>query len=194
MAVTFGESSISPIQGSGTAARIVGGTSPPAQAFDIGKAGPQILDWLRTRLDLSMVADSPVASRYAVSGVDNGGVPLSPGSSSGGSTTSGVIAFNTRTGYVYPQKNDYSVELLSDTDIVSPAVGDVLTYETGGIWKNVAGGGGGSGTVTDFSFTNANGFTGSVTNATTTPNLTLSYSGGWNWGFAHEVITHGITQ
>lgn len=36
------------------------------------------------------------------------------------------------------------------------------------------GGGGGSGTVTSFSFTNANGITGIVTNATTTPNLTLS--------------------
>ena len=38
------------------------------------------------------------------------------------------------------------------------------------------GGGGGSGTVTTFSFTNANGFTGTVTNASTTPNLTLSSS------------------
>jgi hypothetical protein len=32
------------------------------------------------------------------------------------------------------------------------------------------------GTVTSFSFTNENGFTGVVTNSTTTPNLTLSYS------------------
>ena len=35
-------------------------------------------------------------------------------------------------------------------------------------------GGGGSGTVTSFSFTDANGFTGVVTNPTTTPNLTLT--------------------
>jgi len=42
---------------------------------------------------------------------------------------------------------------------------------------NPGGGGGGGGTVTDFSFTDANGFTGVVTNSTTTPNLTLNYSG-----------------
>jgi len=36
------------------------------------------------------------------------------------------------------------------------------------------GGGGGSGTVTNFSFTDANGFDGTVTNPTTTPNLTLA--------------------
>lgn len=45
------------------------------------------------------------------------------------------------------------------------------------ISKNSAGGGGG-GTVTSFSFTNANGFSGNVTNPTTTPNLTLSTSVG----------------
>ena len=39
------------------------------------------------------------------------------------------------------------------------------------IWTGSSGGG--SGTVTDFSFTNANGFTGVVTNSTTIPNLTL---------------------
>lgn len=38
-------------------------------------------------------------------------------------------------------------------------------------------GGGGSGTVTSFSFTDANGITGVVTNPTTTPNLTLDISG-----------------
>jgi len=37
-------------------------------------------------------------------------------------------------------------------------------------------GGGGGGTVTSFSFTNLNGFSGTVTNPTTTPNLTLSTS------------------
>lgn len=40
---------------------------------------------------------------------------------------------------------------------------------------NVAGGGGG-GTVTDFVFTNANGFTGSVATSTTTPTLTVGTS------------------
>lgn len=37
----------------------------------------------------------------------------------------------------------------------------------------ITGGGGGSGTVTNFSFTNGAGFTGSVANATTTPTLSL---------------------
>lgn len=39
---------------------------------------------------------------------------------------------------------------------------------------NIGLGGGGVGTVNNFSFTNANGFTGVVTNSTTTPNLTLT--------------------
>jgi hypothetical protein len=40
--------------------------------------------------------------------------------------------------------------------------------------SGTGGGGGGGGSVTSFSFNNANGFTGSVTNPTTTPQLTLS--------------------
>lgn len=40
--------------------------------------------------------------------------------------------------------------------------------------SDVRAGGGGSGTVTSFSFTDANGFVGSVTNSTTTPILTLN--------------------
>lgn len=45
--------------------------------------------------------------------------------------------------------------------------------------KNASGGGSG-GTVTSFSFTDANGFTGVVTNPTTTPNLTLTTNIGDN--------------
>lgn len=40
-----------------------------------------------------------------------------------------------------------------------------------------AGGGGGSGTVTSVSVVTANGFSGSVANATSTPAITLSYNG-----------------
>jgi hypothetical protein len=62
----------------------------------------------------------------------------------------------------------------------SDSSGRLMIYHNGA-WKGVAftneigsgGGGGGSGTVTDFIFTNANGFTGSVTDNTTTPTLEL---------------------
>ncbi len=44
----------------------------------------------------------------------------------------------------------------------------------GELLLNTIGGGGGSGSVTDFSFTDDATFTGVVTNPTTTPNLTLT--------------------
>lgn len=50
----------------------------------------------------------------------------------------------------------------------------------------VGGGGGGSGTVTSFAFTNANGFTGVVTNPTTTPTLEIS---GPSAGMAYGIKT-----
>ncbi len=53
------------------------------------------------------------------------------------------------------------------------------------------GGGAGSGTVTSFSFTDGNGFTGTVANPTTTPALSLTYSG--PGGFAWTDIT-GTSQ
>lgn len=65
---------------------------------------------------------------------------------------------------------------LNDVTITSPSNGDVLTYD-GTTAKWINGTGGGSGTVTQFSFTNANGISGVVTNSTTTPNLTLDISG-----------------
>lgn len=49
--------------------------------------------------------------------------------------------------------------------------GNFFGFGSGG-----AGGGGGSGTVTSFDFIDANGFSGSVATATTTPQLTLSVS------------------
>lgn len=48
-----------------------------------------------------------------------------------------------------------------------------LYIYTGSQWIQVTGGGGGSGTVTSFAFTNSTGITGTVTNATTTPTLSL---------------------
>jgi hypothetical protein len=73
------------------------------------------------------------------------------------------------------------------TAISSPAVGLVVyqtdateglyQYKTGG-WEIVAGGGGGSGSgsVTSVSVVSANGFAGTVANASTTPAITLSTS------------------
>ena len=69
------------------------------------------------------------------------------------------------------------------TSIASPAVGLIVyqtdstegTYEfTSGGWRIINGAGGGSGTVTTLSVVSANGFAGTVANATTTPAITLS--------------------
>lgn len=73
-----------------------------------------------------------------------------------------------------------TVPTISDAATSGAFVGSVVVaqdtqdlYEwTGSIWEIVAGPN--TGTVTSFAFTNANGFSGSVTNATTTPDLTLS--------------------
>lgn len=115
---------------------IVGGKSGQASTIDPNASGPPLLDWLKTRMDLSMVKDSPVASRYAVSSVDGGNVPIGIGSSSGGGGGgAGVISFNGRTGVVLSAKSDYSVEILTDVTITSPTNDEVLTYESG-VWVN----------------------------------------------------------
>lgn len=49
-----------------------------------------------------------------------------------------------------------------------------LYYYFSGSWYQVGGTGGGSGTVTSYAFTDGNGFDGTVTNATTTPTLSLA--------------------
>lgn len=58
---------------------------------------------------------------------------------------------------------------------------DSVFYVKGGVhtfaYKDSVGAGGGSGTVESFSFSDANGFDGTVTNATTTPQLELAVSG-----------------
>jgi len=70
---------------------------------------------------------------------------------------------------------------LSDVDITSPSIGQVLKWN-GTSWINDTdatgggGGGGGSGTVTSVSITAANGFAGSVATSTSTPAITISTS------------------
>jgi hypothetical protein len=68
------------------------------------------------------------------------------------------------------------LDQLVDVDINTPVDGDVLTYDdTTQRWINQAGGGG-TGTVTDVSVVTANGFSGTVANATTSPDITLTTS------------------
>lgn len=74
---------------------------------------------------------------------------------------------STNIGPIYP----------GDTLAITGWGATTVTYDTA-LKKYViytpTGGGGGSGTVTDFTFTDANGFDGTVTTSTTTPNLTLA--------------------
>ena len=93
----------------------------------------------------------------------------------------GVATFNGRSGTV----------LLTSADIVTALGGtpllNITNYIQGGSNVTITGlgtlaspyvinssGGGGGGTVASFSFTNGNGIIGTVTNSTTTPNLSLS--------------------
>lgn len=58
--------------------------------------------------------------------------------------------------------------------IVAPSVADTFLKWDGSTFTWAAAGGGGGGTVTNVSIVNANGFNGSVANATTTPQITLT--------------------
>jgi len=60
--------------------------------------------------------------------------------------------------------------------IPAPTGGTTTFLRNDGTWAVPAGGGGGSGTVTSVSVTTANGFAGTVANATTTPAITLTTS------------------
>jgi len=76
---------------------------------------------------------------------------------------------------------DYSLPILANsTTITSLVAGANVTFSiTGGaltIASTGGGGGGGSGTVTSVSVASANGFAGTVANATTTPAITLTTS------------------
>jgi len=71
-----------------------------------------------------------------------------------------------------------SLSTLSGVTITSPAVGQVLKYN-GSSWINDAdsvSGGAGVGTVTTVSVTSANGFTGTVATASSTPAITITTS------------------
>ncbi len=67
-----------------------------------------------------------------------------------------------------------------ETPLKDATTGKLLNKDSTGAWLVAASGGGGSGTVTDFVFTDGNGFDGTVTNSTTTPTLTLATSVGDN--------------
>lgn len=72
--------------------------------------------------------------------------------------------------------NGWELEELHDVNITSPTNGQALTYNSATQkWVNTTLGGG-SGTVTSVSVVTANGFAGTVANATTTPAITLTTS------------------
>jgi len=92
---------------------------------------------------------------------------------------SAIVAFNSTTkGFLPPRMTS-----TQRTAISSPAVGLIVyqtdstegTYEyTSAGWRIINAAGGGSGTVTTVSVATANGFAGTVANATTTPAITIS--------------------
>jgi hypothetical protein len=96
-----------------------------------------------------------------------------------GSNTSSLFQINsTNQGFLPPRMNQSQ-----RTAISSPAVGLIVyqtdstegTYEyTSTGWRIINAAGGGSGTVTTVSVASANGFAGTVANATTTPAITIS--------------------
>lgn len=96
----------------------------------------------------------------------------------------GVSAFNLRSGSVtllgsdvtgalgYTPLQNITNYLQQGTNVTVTGLGTLASPYI----INSTGGGGGGGTVTSFSFTNGNGITGSVSNATTTPNLSVGTS------------------
>lgn len=87
----------------------------------------------------------------------------------------GVTSYNGRAGNVMPISDDYSSFFLDTVYRRADSVfGKKNTVERF-LFKDSTGGGG-TGTVTSFAFTNSTGITGTVTNATTTPALSLVVS------------------
>lgn len=70
------------------------------------------------------------------------------------------------------------LDLAGDVDWTAAAGDGITLLYTGSAWmettRKIAGVNGAKGSVTSFAFTNANGFTGTVSNSTTTPTLSLS--------------------
>lgn len=90
----------------------------------------------------------------------------------------GSIFTNTNTGGAVKSVNgqtgtvSLSLDDLDDVNTTGVVDGNVLSY-SGGVWVPSAGGGG-SGTVTSVAVTTANGVSASVSNPTTTPNLSFT--------------------
>lgn len=85
----------------------------------------------------------------------------------------GVPTTTTVNGHALSSNVVVALDELDQVVITSPTSGDVLSYD-GANWVNIPATGGG--TVTSVSVVSANGFAGSVANATTTPAITLSTS------------------
>ncbi|MHB8406314.1 MAG: beta strand repeat-containing protein [Gammaproteobacteria bacterium] len=102
---------------------VIVGNQPELGGDPLQGMGPAMLDYLRGKLDLSMVADAPGVSRYAVSSVDAGNVPSLTGSSSiaGGGGT-GVTSVFGRSGSVIALVGDYSAFYLGLTATAVAAV------------------------------------------------------------------------
>lgn len=102
------------------------------------------------------------------------------GDATGSGTTSVTLTIPNDTVTFAKMQNVSSGVLLGRYDastgnIQEITIGTNLTLTGAGVLNATGGGGGGSGTVTDFIFTDVNGFDGTVSNSTTTPTLSLSY-------------------
>ena len=127
------------------------------------------------------------------------GAVLGDNPPTGNTVQTGSIWFNTSNGRLYIYYNDgnstqwvqpttpsygsgsggaTTINQLSDVTITSPSAGQVLKYN-GSAWINDAdatAGGAGVGTVTTVSVASANGFSGTVATASSTPAITISTS------------------
>jgi hypothetical protein len=137
--------------------------------------GPSIPDTLYS-------ADGTVSSARVVSYVDNlwfydvasnkTGLALNP------SASTSILGDISMTATYLAVDNTSNLVTIGNGSLSIPvgaSSGYVLTSDSSGnaSWQAPSGGGG-SGTVTNFSFTDGNGFTGSVSNTTTTPALSLT--------------------
>jgi plastocyanin len=120
--------------------------------------------------------DTVTIASTVASGIALTALSVTVNSASGG----GNLAYNNTTGVFSFTPPDFPSNLtdLSDVTISSPNAGQVLKYN-GSNWINDAdatAGGAGVGTVTTVSVTSANGFTGTVATASSTPAITIATS------------------
>jgi hypothetical protein len=141
---------------------------------DAGGAGTEFLYLNRAANSISLFANTTQQFRIFSTGnthIQNGGTFTD--------IASALLAVNSTTkGFLPPRMTN-----AQRTAISSPAVGLIVyqtdstegTYEyTSAGWRIINAAGGGSGTVTTVSVASANGFAGTVANATTTPAITIS--------------------